>query len=80
MFFDSTMGEDVAGITHCGIYVGNHKMLHCGSPIGYADLTDSYWQTHFPFVRAGSELTTNHRGLANRRAPFSCLSLKGVSP
>ena len=33
--------------SHCGIYVGNHKMLHCGSPIGYADLTDSYWQTHF---------------------------------
>ena len=47
VFFDGTMGEDVAGITHCGIYVGNHKMLHCGSPIGYADLTDSYWQTHF---------------------------------
>ena len=22
-------------------------MLHCGSPIGYADLTDSYWQNHF---------------------------------
>ncbi len=47
VFFEGTMGEDVAGITHCGIYVGNHKMLHCGSPIGYADLTDSYWQTHF---------------------------------
>ncbi len=47
VFFEGTMGEDVAGITHCGIYVGNHKMLHCGSPIGYADLNDSYWQTHF---------------------------------
>ncbi len=47
VFFEGTMGEDVAGITHCGIYVGNHKMLHCGSPIGYADLTDSYWRTHF---------------------------------
>lgn len=47
VFFEGTMGEDVAGITHCGIYVGNHTMLHCGSPIGYADLTDSYWQTHF---------------------------------
>lgn len=47
VFFEGTMGEDVAGITHCGIYVGNHTMLHCGSPIGYADLNDSYWQTHF---------------------------------
>lgn len=47
VFFEGTMGEDVAGITHCGIYVGDHIMLHCGSPIGYADLTDSYWQTHF---------------------------------
>lgn len=47
VFFEGTMGEDVAGITHCGIYVGDHTMLHCGSPIGYAVLTDSYWQTHF---------------------------------
>ena len=45
--FEGTMGEDVAGITHCGIYVGNGMMLHCGNPIGYADLSDAYWQTHF---------------------------------
>lgn len=47
VFFEGTMGEDVAGITHCGIYVGNGMMLHCGNPIGYADLSDTYWQTHF---------------------------------
>ena len=47
VFFDGTMGEDVAGITHCGIYVGNHMMIHCGSPIGYANLNDSYWRQHF---------------------------------
>lgn len=47
VFFEGTMGEDVAGITHCGIYVGNGVMLHCGNPIGYADLSDAYWQTHF---------------------------------
>lgn len=47
VFFEGTMGEDVAGITHCGIYVGNGMMLHCGSPIGYADLNDSYWRSHF---------------------------------
>lgn len=47
VFFEGTMGADVAGITHCGIYVGDGKMLHCGNPIGYADLSDAYWQTHF---------------------------------
>lgn len=52
VFFEGTMDEDVAGITHCGIYVGNGMMLHCGNPIGYADLSDAYWQTHFhPFGR-----------------------------
>ena len=47
VFFDGTMGDDVAGITHCGIYVGNNMMIHCGSPIGYANLNDSYWRKHF---------------------------------
>ena len=47
VFFDGTMGEGVEGVTHCGIYVGNNMMIHCGSPIGYADLTDPYWQQHF---------------------------------
>ena len=47
VFFDGTMGDGVEGVTHCGIYVGNNMMIHCGSPISYADLTDSYWQKHF---------------------------------
>lgn len=47
VFFDGTMGEGVEGITHCGIYVGNGMMIHCGSPIGYANLSDSYWRQHF---------------------------------
>lgn len=47
VFFEGTMGEDVAGVTHCGIYVGNNMMIHCGSPIGYANLNDSYWKKHF---------------------------------
>ena len=34
-------------VTHIGIYVGNGKMLHCGDPIGYANLNTSYWQSHF---------------------------------
>lgn len=47
IFFQGTMGEDTGGITHCGLYVGNNMMIHCGNPCSYADLTDSYWQTHF---------------------------------
>ena len=47
VFFSGTMGDDVEGITHCGIYVGNNMMIHCGSPIGYANLNDSYWRKHF---------------------------------
>lgn len=47
VFFEGTMGDDADGITHVGIYVGGNHMLHCGSPIGYADLTESYWRKHF---------------------------------
>jgi cell wall-associated NlpC family hydrolase len=46
VFFSGTI-EGEAGITHCGIYVGNNKMLHCGNPCSYADLTEAYWQQHF---------------------------------
>ena len=35
------------GVSRCGIYVGDGKMLHCGDPIGYANLNTSYWQSHF---------------------------------
>ncbi len=47
IFFEGTMGEGTDGITHCGLYVGNNMMIHCGNPCSYADLTDSYWQQHF---------------------------------
>lgn len=47
IFFEGTMGEDTGGMTHCGLYVGNNMMIHCGNPCSYADLTDSYWQQHF---------------------------------
>ncbi len=33
-------------ITHVGLYVGNNRMYHAGNPIGYTDLTGSYWQQH----------------------------------
>lgn len=47
VFFSGTMGAEVGGITHVGIYVGNGMMLHCGNPVSYADLSDTYWQQHF---------------------------------
>ncbi|MCO5813725.1 peptidase P60, partial [Clostridioides difficile] len=27
-------------------YVGNNQMYHAGDPIGYTDLSSSYWQQH----------------------------------
>ncbi|MBP3649064.1 MAG: C40 family peptidase [Clostridia bacterium] len=47
VFFEGTMGGDVSGVTHCGLYVGDGWMIHCGNPIGYANLNDSYWRSHF---------------------------------
>ena len=37
------MGADVKGITHVGIYVGNHMMIHAGDPVGFADLKNKQW-------------------------------------
>ena len=45
VFFKGTY--DTPGVSHCGIYVGDNKMFHCGDPIGYANLNTSYWQSHF---------------------------------
>ena len=45
VFFKGTY--DTPGVSHCGIYVGDNRMLHCGDPIGYANLNTSYWQSHF---------------------------------
>ena len=43
IFFEGTMGEDVGGITHVGIYVGNDMMIHAGDPVGFADLKSEKW-------------------------------------
>ena len=51
VFFANTYACDEP-ISHIGIYVGNGKMLHCGNPIGYADLSNSYWKSHmYGFAR-----------------------------
>ena len=45
VFFKGTY--NTPGVSHVGIYVGDGRMLHCGDPIGYANLNTSYWQSHF---------------------------------
>lgn len=50
IFFNNTY-QTSNYITHVGIYVGDNKMYHAGDPIGYTDLSYSYWQKHF--VTAG---------------------------
>ena len=45
VFFQGTY--DTTGASHVGIYVGNNMMIHCGDPIQYANLNNSYWQAHF---------------------------------
>ena len=47
VFFEGTMGPEVKGITHVGIYVGNGMMIHAGDPVGFTDLTEERWQKHF---------------------------------
>ena len=44
VFFTGTY--DTPGVSHCGIYVGDGWMLHCGDPISYTNLNNSYWQSH----------------------------------
>lgn len=47
VFFKNTYdAPDPNGVTHCGLYVGDGWMLHCGDPISYANLNSSYWQSH----------------------------------
>jgi cell wall-associated NlpC family hydrolase len=45
VFFHSTYDAGTY-ITHVGIYQGNNLMYDAGDPIGYTDLTSSYWQEH----------------------------------
>lgn len=45
IFFVGTY--DTAGVSHVGIYVGEGMMIHCGSPISYANINTNYWQAHY---------------------------------
>jgi len=46
IFFTGTYNSGTP-VTHIGIYVGDGTMLHCGNPIGYANINSSYWSSHF---------------------------------
>lgn len=46
IFFTGTYASGTP-VSHVGIYVGENQMLHCGDPIGYANIDSSYWSSHF---------------------------------
>lgn len=46
IFFTGTYAS-ANPVSHVGIYVGGNQMLHCGSPIGYANIDSAYWSNHF---------------------------------
>lgn len=46
VFFQGTYNASET-VTHIGIYVGQNRMLHCGSPIQYTSIDTSYWRSHF---------------------------------
>lgn len=46
IFFTRTYSSP-GPISHIGIYVGNGQFIHCGNPISYASVNNSYWQEHF---------------------------------
>ncbi len=46
VFFTGTY-KSAGPVSHVGIYCGNGVMLHCGDPIGYANINSSYWSSHF---------------------------------
>lgn len=46
IFFTRTYASP-GPVSHVGIYVGADQMLHCGSPIGYANINSAYWSEHY---------------------------------
>lgn len=46
IFFTKTYSSSTP-VSHVGLYVGGNQMLHCGDPIGYANIDSNYWRSHF---------------------------------
>jgi len=44
VFFQGTY--NTLGASHVGIYVGNNRMIHCGNPIQYTNISSQYWKQH----------------------------------
>ena len=45
IFFQGTYAT--TGASHCGIYLGNGYMIHCGHPVKISPINTPYWQKHF---------------------------------
>lgn len=46
VFFTKTYASSTP-VSHVGLYIGGNQMLHCGDPIGYANIDSNYWRSHF---------------------------------
>lgn len=46
IFFTGTYSSPTP-VSHVGIYIGGGRMLHCGDPIGYANINSNYWSLHY---------------------------------
>ena len=46
IFFTGTYSSPTP-VSHVGILVDEHTMIHCGDPIGYANIDSSYWTSHY---------------------------------
>lgn len=46
IFFTGTYSS-ATPVSHVGILVDEHTMIHCGDPIGYANIDSSYWTKHY---------------------------------
>ena len=46
IFFTGTYSAPTP-VSHVGILVDEHTMIHCGDPIGYANIDSSYWTSHY---------------------------------
>lgn len=45
IFFQGTY--NTSGASHVGIYIGDGKMIHCGSPVKISSITTDYYTSHF---------------------------------
>ena len=46
IFFTGTYNSP-GPVSHVGIYVGENRMIHCGSPVQYARTDSPYWSGHY---------------------------------